>query len=213
MTIDKVLSDFIDAWNAGRRPDVDAYLEQVAETERDALADALLAWLDVAPAPAYDERAREAIRAEPVLAALRAAEADEAGLLPSLVPRLRVRAGLSVRELAAQLTATVGLRGQEERAATYLERLERGELDGRRLSRRLLDALADALRTPADHLVQAAAVAAPRPAVAMQFRKDAGGEWFAGPLDALSAAAARPAPAAPPRLDDLDRLFLGGPDA
>jgi transcriptional regulator with XRE-family HTH domain len=208
MTIDQVLSDFIDAWNAGRRPRVDDFLERVPEAERDELADAVLAWLEVAPPPAYDAAALEAVRAEPALVALRAA----AGPLPALVPQLRARRGLSVRQVAERVAERAGLRGQEERAADYLERLERGELDARRLSRRLLDALADALRTSGSALADAAAAAAPpRPAMGLQWRREQGGERFAAQLDALSAAALTPAPEEP--LDELDRLFLGGPDA
>jgi hypothetical protein len=212
MTIDRVLADFADAWKAGRRPQVDAYLERVPPPEREALAEALLRFLDVAPAPAYDDAALEAVRAEPALAGLRAALASEAGALQELVPQLRARRGLDAAALAGRLAARLGLSGQEERTRDYLDRLERGELAAARLSDRLLDALAAVLQAPADALREAAAIAAPaRPAAAMRFRRDPGGAGFEAELEALGAAAAVPAPAGP--LDELDRLFTGGRDA
>jgi hypothetical protein len=52
---DRILSEFIDAWNAGRRPDVDDYLARVDESERGELADALTAFLRFAPTPGYSD--------------------------------------------------------------------------------------------------------------------------------------------------------------
>jgi transcriptional regulator with XRE-family HTH domain len=192
--IDHVLSDYIDAWNAGRRPEVDAYLERVPEREREQLAARLDAWLTVAPTPAYPEPARRAIRADPRLrAALAAAHAPAGPLLA-----LRRRAGLRLEELAARVVAAFGLAGEESRAAAYLERLEHGELDESRLSRRLLDVLSAAL---------GAQLRPAPPAPAMLFRGE--GEALAAELEALSRAALEPAP---PPMDALDRLFLGGPE-
>ena len=51
---EKVLGEFIDAWKAGERPEVDDYLQRVPESDRDELAEQLLSWLSVAPTPAYD---------------------------------------------------------------------------------------------------------------------------------------------------------------
>ncbi len=193
--IDQVLSDYIDAWNAGRRPDVDAYLERVPAAERDGLAERLAEWLTVAPAPAYPAAARETIRADPRLRAALAETRREPGALLAL----RRRAGLGLDELAQRVVSAFGLAGQQERTVVYLARLEHGELDETRLSRRLLAVLATALGQP----LQPAA-----PAPAMLFR--GAGESLAHEFEALSRAALEPAP---PPLDALDRLFLGGPEA
>jgi transcriptional regulator with XRE-family HTH domain len=213
---DRILSEFIDAWNAGRRPRVRAYLQRVPEgAERDALAEQVTTWLEVAPAPRYDDAARAAIRDEPVVRAVLAGVGGDAGVWPSVVPRLRERAGLSVRELAAALVARLGLASDDEpRAVAYLTQLEQGELDAARVSRRLLDALGGLLGTGAATLVDAARFGEPlRPAAA-------GGALLRAPegveagvvddIEALSRAALTPAPRA---MDELDRLFLGGPDA
>jgi transcriptional regulator with XRE-family HTH domain len=211
---DQVLSEFVDAWNAGRRPRALDYLRRVPEgSDRDELAAQLSAWLEVAPAPAHDPPTRAAIRREPAVARALAAAEAQAGLWPQVVPGLRERAGLSVAQLAARLVERFGLPpGDEARAAGYVERLERGELEPARVSRRLLDALADLLGTGARTLSEAGVLGAPpRRAGAALFRGPAGpGEGLAEDLDVLGAAATTPAP---PAMDELDRLFAGGPDA
>jgi hypothetical protein len=117
---EKVLSDFIEAWSAGRRPDVDEHLERVAPEQRATLAQDIGTWLAVAPAPRFDKPTRERIRAEPLVRAVVEATDSEGGLWPALLPRLRERAGLSVQEIAGRIAAAFGLAGQEERAAGYV---------------------------------------------------------------------------------------------
>ena len=55
----------------------------------------------------------------------------------------------------ARVTAAFGLAGEEARAEAYLERMERGELDATRVSRRLLDALGEALGVSGSALAEA----------------------------------------------------------
>ncbi len=216
-TSEQLLSDFIDDWNAGRRPDVRAYLERVpGGAGRDALAEQIGAWLEVAPMPAYDAPARAAIRADPVVRRVFGAVGEDAGLWPQVLPALRQRSRLSVGELASRLAERFGLGTPEvERAGSYLERLERGELEASRISRRLRDALADLLGVTPGTLSDAGAFGRglrPTAAGGMLFRRDGdAGDWVAADLEVLSAAASEPAP--PQALDELDRLFVGGPDA
>src|SRR3954470_13953937 len=86
---DRILSEFIDAWNAGRRPDVDDYLARVPDEERGELADQLVSFMSFAPTPTYSDAALDAIRAEPVVAAAHAAAEERSGLLPALLTGLR----------------------------------------------------------------------------------------------------------------------------
>lgn len=207
-SIEQLIGEFIDDWNAGRRPDVLAFLERAAPEDREELATQLETWLEIAPTPAYDEATRLAIASEPALrSALDAAAAVRAPLAERLPP-LRKRAGLSVRDVAARLTHLFDL-VDEERTAAYLEQIERDELDERRLSRRLLDALAAIFGADADQLAPGPAALAGGQAF---FRAEEDADiWIAEDIDVLSRAALSPAPAAP--MDDVDRLFLGGPDA
>jgi hypothetical protein len=206
-TVDEILGEFIDAWKAGGRPDLDAYLERVAAGDRDELAAGIAAWLGVAPTPDYPPPARAAISAEPAMrAALRAAEALRPPL-PESLPVLRERAGLGIRDVAARLAERFGL-DDRDRTVAYLEELERGELDAGRLSHRLVDALSEMLGAVRIALPSPPAPAAPSQAF---FRADEEAEdWIVQDIDALSRAALAAAPAP---MDELDRLFLGGPDA
>jgi transcriptional regulator with XRE-family HTH domain len=214
-SIDQLLSDFIDAWNAGRRPSVRDYLARAPEgSERDELAELIGVWLETAPAPVLDEATRADVRREAAVQRVFAAVGDDAGLWPQLVPRLRARAGLSIADVAERIVARFRLGdGHRERAADYLERMERGELEPTRVSRRLLDALGDLLGASGATLAEAATLGTGlRPAASggTLFRADPGtGDWVAEDLEILSRAALTPA--AP--LDELDRLFTGGADA
>jgi transcriptional regulator with XRE-family HTH domain len=212
---EQVLSEFVDAWNAGRRPRVLEYLARVPEgPERDELAEQIGTWLEVAPTPAYDAATRAQIRGEPIVRHVFDAVGEDAGLWPAVIPQLRAGAGLSVRQLAARLVERFGLGGgSEDRAADYLERMERGELEAARVSSRLLDALGELLGASGRTLADAGRLGgAMRPAAAggTLFRagEDAG-EWVARDIEALSRAAMTPAP---PEMDELDRLFTGGPE-
>ncbi len=206
-TVDEILGGFIDAWKAGERPDLDAYLERVPAGDRDELAAGIAAWLDIAPAPDYPLAARAAISAEPAMqAALRAAEALRPPL-PESLPVLRERAGLGIRDVAARLAERFGL-ADPDRTVAYLEQLENGELDAGRLSHRLVDALSEMLGAVRIALPPPPAPAAPAAAF---FRADEEAEdWIVQDIDALSRAALAAAPAP---MDELDRLFLGGPEA
>ena len=206
--VEQILGEFVDAWKAGRRPDVAEYLGRAPEAQRDELAALLAAWLEIAPTPAYDTPAREAIAREPVLRSALDAAARAREPLAVRLLTLRERAGLAVADVARRLVAVFGLQGDEQRAAGYLEALERDELDASRASRRLLDALAAILGTEGDELVAAPSAL---PAGQAFFRaEDDAARWVAEDIDALSRAAVAAAPAP---MDELDRLFLGGPDA
>lgn len=199
--VDRLLGQFADDWKAGRRPDVDALLARAPARDRAELAELVVAWLEVAPTPRYDEATRTQLAHDPLLEAARAARSP----MPERLPLLRRRAGLELGDLAERLAAVFGL-SDVPRAARYLARVESGELDSARLSRRLIDGLAAILR------VDPVALGTRRPALAAGqplFRADEDAERaVAADLDVLSRAAFAPAPAP---MDELDRLFLGGP--
>ena len=214
-SLEQVISEYVDLWNAGGRPDLDAFLARVAPEQQDELADAIEDFMLVAPTPSYSADTRAAIRAEPVVQRVLAQTTPQLQLSIE-IPRLRARRTLSVRQLATKLVDAMSLSpGDVDRTEDYLARTERGELDPARFSRRLLDGLGKALEVPASALAQAAAVRPARPsaAPAVAFRRSGGKterSQAAEELDALAAAARAPAPA---DLDEVDRLFTGGPNA
>src|SRR3954469_4170523 len=92
---EQVLSEFVDAWNAGERPDVDDYIARVAAQEQDALGSELATFLTFAPTPEYSDAALTAIRADPALTAALGAESAGRGVFGALLARVRERMGLT----------------------------------------------------------------------------------------------------------------------
>jgi transcriptional regulator with XRE-family HTH domain len=210
---DQILSEFIDAWNAGRRPDVDDYISRVPAEERGALADELVSFLSFAPTPSYPDAALDAIRAEPIVAKALAAPGEQGGLLPTLLAALRARFSISTAQLASELAPMLDLRAdQVEKTATYLDRLEHGKLEPARVSRRVFEALARLLGVPGDQLEGAGDLSGWGPQAAI-----ASGPLFRADEDAAQAVAphlelladALEAPGGQAR-DEVDDLFLGG---
>jgi hypothetical protein len=210
---DRILSEFIDAWNAGRRPDVNAYVSRVPAEEQGTLADELVSFLSFAPTPNYSDAALDAIRAEPIVAKALAAPGEQGGLLPTLLAGLRARFSISTTQLASELAPMLDLRSdQVEKTATYLDRLEQGKLEPARVSRRVFDALARLFGVPRDQLEGAGdlggwtARAAMASAPVFRAEEDAA-RAVSQHLDVL--ADALQAPGGETR-DEVDDLFLGG---
>jgi transcriptional regulator with XRE-family HTH domain len=206
---EQVLSEFIDAWNAGERPDVDDYIARVPADEQAALGEELATFLTFAPTPAYSDAAMDAVRAE--ILALRSSEGH--GLFPALLARLRERFGMSASDVAGELVGELGLTSQQApKTATYLEHLENGSLEPARVSRRVFEALGKVFRLPGSELEAAAdRTGWAMPAVASAgpvFRADEDAAARAERhLEVLADALAAPGGAA---RDAVDELFLGG---
>jgi hypothetical protein len=202
---DRLLGEFIDAWNAGERPDPDAFTRRAEGVDRVELEAGIEAFLAVAPLPRYDAATLAALRAEPAVRAMARAAAADATAMPTLLARLRARARASLDDVARALGRAFGWDAAgERRARGYLEALEAGRLDPSGVSRRLTVALADALRAPASAL-EAARPDHPGQA-ALLWRAEEPGQEAIGPhLDVVADAL---------RADDeVARLFTGGPDA
>jgi hypothetical protein len=204
---DRILSDFVDAWNAGRRPDLDEYLARADEADRERLLADITAFVAFAPTPDYDDAALEAIRSEPVVASAALAAGARGGLWPALLPRLRERAALTTGQLAAGLVAVLGLPfDREAKTRHYLEDLEAGELEPRGLSGRLLDAMARVLGVPRGDLEGASAFGAPAPAALFRAEGPAA-TTIRADLDVIADALAAPSGAG---WDEVDELFRSG---
>jgi len=207
-SIEKVLGEFVEAWNAGRRPDVDDYLARVAPGDRESLVDELRLWLEVAPSPDYDAATLADIARDPALMAALAAGVEAAAPWPVRVRRLRENAGLAIEQVAERIAAVVGAPQEARRAARYLDQLEHDELDERRVSERLVSALAAVLGADRAELLPHWR---PSPAIQLYRLEDRTLDEprLRRQFDALSLAATSPATV---KLDEIDRLFLGGPE-
>lgn len=210
---DQILSEFIDAWNAGRRPDVDDYLARVSAGGQAELAEGLAIFLSTAPTPAYSDAALEAIRAEPIVAEVLSSPDAPAGLLPKLLTTVRERLSVTTPQLAGELVRELDLPAdRRDKTASYLDRLEQGELEPARVSRRVFEALARLFGVPRDQLEGAADLGGWAPSAAMApgavFRaEDDAAQAVAPHLELLADALATPGNEG---RDEVDDLFLGG---
>jgi hypothetical protein len=202
---DQLLSEFIDAWNGGQRPNVDAFVERASRDDQPELVEAIGSFLAFAPTPSYSDEALRAIEAE--------APRPDASLLAALMQSARERTGLTPAQVASGLVEELKLDAHSagDRTAGYLERLEEDDLDPGRVSRKVFAALARLLQLPRETLEGAADLSRWLPgqvAPAPVFRADA--EMAASAeahVDLLADALA--APSSQGR-DELDQLFLGG---
>jgi transcriptional regulator with XRE-family HTH domain len=212
---EQVLSEFIDAWNAGKRPDVDEYIARVPAEEQGALSEELMSFLSLAPTPAYSVEALAAIEAEPAVVEALRGSVGKSSLLPDLLSRLRTRFGMSTDDVAGELVGELGLADDRQpKTAGYLERLEQGRLEPARVSRRVFEALGRIFGLAGSELEGAAdaggwaPIPAPAAAAAPVFRAEKDAAAAASKhLEAIADALA--APGGEPR-DEVDELFLGG---
>lgn len=193
------LEAFARAWEAGRVPDPDDYLERVPLSERAALSERLRTYLLTAPEPEYSEATWEALAADPAVARAAALPLGDPEPWPTLLPRLRARARVSWAEVAGSLGVS-----RPDRAEDYLEAMERGEHAPARVTRRALAAIARALDVPADAL----AWTGPPPAALLRAPAAAGALAPSAleELDRIADLATRDADA----FDDVELLFCGG---
>lgn len=155
--LDRLLSEFIDEWNAGARPSVRGYLDRVNDDrDRSQLASRITAFLDVAPIPTYAPTALDDARVGGLVrAAASAFEARKSGW-PALLPRWRAAAGLTLEQLADRVLESAGLEGADhEKAAGYLRSMERGGLDAGSMAERAMNAIARTLGVNARDFVRA----------------------------------------------------------
>ncbi len=205
-SVERVFLEALDDLRAGRVEQVDHYLELVPASERAKLADLLAMYFASRRHPVRHEVPPATY--ERILATLdRVTEtAGQSGTLPGLLAELRRTRGLRRQEITRALCQLLNL---GEDALVQLEReyhrLETGQLDGRRLSRRLLEALGHIFRMPVDDLAAASApLGEQTPPAARRFARSKG-----------AVTAATHAPSAQPEKHDPEvrTLFYGGRDA
>ncbi len=217
--VEHALGEFAAAWKAGRRPRIEQFVARLDPSDREEFLELVDAWLELAPDPVYDEGTRTRIAGESDVAAVVHALREDRTLWPDLLPRLRERRGLSLRELSHLLVEVLALpaatAADESRLAGWLERMETDRVDPDGVTRRVLCALGDTLGVSATTLEDAGDVRGWRPATAggLLWRADVPAQAQLGAqLDALAAAGAMPAPDhdSAGTGDDVDALFTAG---
>src|SRR5688500_541834 len=124
--LDRLLNEFVEAWNAGRRPEVDDYVERAPEAERNELAGLIGAFLEIAPTPPYSPEQLDALRRDPIVLAIGRLAEDEPG--PTPLPRLRERAKLKRDQVVEALARALGFPEKQTKIRRYYHQLEVGTI-------------------------------------------------------------------------------------
>jgi hypothetical protein len=219
-----VLADFVAEHRGGGPADPREFLRQVPAGDRWELAALIDAYLAHAPRQPLREPLEAGSPAQIIVDELARSLAGQGGLWPTLLPRLRDRAGIRRADLVRRLALSLGVGHKADKVAVYYHRMEQGLLPAAGVSDRVLEALGALLGEPAPALREAGqALAGPArtapgstpPATKPGARSAAGGTAAVFARRAFPEPPLMPSgppPATPndePR-DEVDRLFLGG---
>lgn len=153
-----LLGAFVDEWEAGLRPEVDAFLAAAAADQQGELADAVEAFLRDAPLPGYDDETLAGLESSHAVREAARAIDGRAGTWPLLLPALRRQRRLARADVARRLATELGFSSAHERVHQHLHTMEYGTADVRAISHRVLVALARVLGTTAAELARAGQV-------------------------------------------------------
>jgi transcriptional regulator with XRE-family HTH domain len=222
--VERVFDDYVRAHRTGGEADPQAFLARVPPRERRELAALIDSYLTRCPRQSFDPAAFRGSVAERTVDQLERVLSGQAGLWPSLLPRLRHRLGLRRTQLVEQLAAALGVADRSDRVGEYYHQMEQGTLPAAGVSARVLQALAQILGESAEALRSAGAPvhggAHPtvhQPAytrLSYSTRDPAATSTPGGhrgeAAGALPAEAEGAAPEAASEWDQIDQLFRGG---
>jgi hypothetical protein len=140
-TINQLLAAFIAEHRTGGDADPRAFLDRAPLEEQRELAALMDTYLASAPRQAFTQSAFAGSSAELTVDAIERCLAGQAGIWPSMLPRLRSLAGLRRSDLVTQLAAALGLSGHERKVGSYYHQMEQGLLPSAGVSDRVLEAL------------------------------------------------------------------------
>src|SRR5437763_10209258 len=164
--VERLLRRFIEDFEADRSTRPQAYLEQVAGTDRRELEALIDAYLERAPRRPFDAAAYAQSPARGLVDDLTESLEGVAGTWPVLLPRLRHSSRLMRSELVSRLAVALGVSGREEKVGRYYHAMEQGLLAPDGVSDRVLDALGSLTGTTRDALRAAARGFVPPPSSA-----------------------------------------------
>ncbi len=203
-SVDLLLNEFIEAWNAGQRPRVDDYIERAPNGERAELAGLIGAFLEIAPTPNFSQEQLEEIRRDPTVQAVVALIDSHSGLWPALLPRLRERAKLTRDQVVGQLAELLRVAGREPKVKRYYHEMESGTIEPRGVSRKVLEGLGKIFTVDVGELERAGDFQAPAPGA------PAAAHMRTETREEVRAAEVTAAPSPPDAWDEVDELFRGG---
>jgi hypothetical protein len=208
--VDRLFTEYQAEHRAGSEPDPRRYLEQVQGADRAELEALMDGYLARAPGREWNPEAFRGSAAERFVEAFAPSITADAGVWPTLLPRLRNAAQLKRADLVTRLAAALGAPESEAKVGDYYHQMEQGSLPVEGISDRVLEALGAIVGRSAAGLRSAGRSMAPPGAGPAA----AGGVFArAATVDPAYAEPATPATAsASPGTagwDDVDELFRG----
>jgi hypothetical protein len=155
--IETLLEEYIAEHARGGRADPVAYLSRAAPEDRRELALLIDGFLARAPRAPLAHQTSSDPRAEATIDELSRSIGGAAGLWPSLLPRLRDRAGLKRRDLVERLAGSLGVGDRVPKVERYYHEMELGLLPAGGVSDRVLEALGKLVGATATELRDAGA--------------------------------------------------------
>ena len=210
--VDQLFQQFKTAFGAGEDADLPTLLSEVEGDDRAELSALIDAYLVRAPRQEWDAEAYRRSSAPEVVDALTRGLRGQAGLWPSVLPRLRARARIKRADLVAELADRLGAATQTEKVAGYYHQMEQGTLPADGVSDTVLDALGRIVGETREALRRAGQAFGPGPEAGEPgalFARQAGQSIEALEIDALASPATATADRTPDP-DEVDRLFTGG---
>lgn len=205
--VDRLFEAYKCEHGAGGDADPRGYLARASPENRRELEALIDGFLARASRREFDAGKFQGSTAERTVDELERVLGGQSGFWPSLLPRLRARAGLKRRELVERLATALEVSDKTEEVAAYYHQMEQGRLPSTGVSARVLQELGRILATAPEQLREAGryrGAASVGPAVLPAFTRLARGDSTAGgepPAGAVKA---------PEEWDEVDRLFRGG---
>jgi hypothetical protein len=208
--LDRLLDEFIAAFEADRDLDLDELLARAPAGERQELGERIDAYLMRAPRRQWDAAAYAESPAKRAVERVWESLEGVSGTWPKLLPALRKAARIKRQDLVRRLSEALGVSTQQEKVAAYYNDMEHGRLPAAGVSARVTDALAAILGADPDEIRRAGrATAAVEPTDDALFaRAAAPDEEYADAEGLISASDSERVGKAD--RDEVDELFTGG---
>lgn len=161
--VDQIFEQFKAAHRAGEEVDPVQLLDRLEGTDRAELTALMDAYLTRAPRREWDQASYEQSPAPALVDSLSRSLRGQAGLWPSLLPRLRNGARMKRADLVAELADRLGAGGQREKVAGYYHEMEQGTLPAAGVTDTVLDALGAIVGESRDALRRAGEALGPGP--------------------------------------------------
>ena len=139
--VERLLREYIAEHRGGGKADPTEYVARLEGADRKELAALIDGYLERAPRQEWNREAYESSNAPQLVDALARSLQGEAGLWPSLLPRLRARARVKRSDVVAELAERLGAGAKREKVAVYYHEMEQGTLPSSGVSDRVLEAL------------------------------------------------------------------------